>query len=79
MYKLNKICQMIFRRKEDENKFNDLKYYELKRDKFNRQKGGQNLKALQNIIKKTNSILDDYTIVQNNHNFGENIDIKRMW
>ena len=35
MYKLNKICQMIFRRKEDENKFNDLKYYELKRDKDN--------------------------------------------
>jgi len=71
MYKLNKICQMIFRRKDDENKFNILKYYELKKDKdkFNRQKGGQNLKALQNIIKKTNSILDDYTIVQNNHNF----------
>ena len=71
MYKLNKICQMIFRRKEDEKKFNILKFNELKRDKekFNRQKGGQNLKALQNIIKRSNSILDDYTIVQNNHNF----------
>ena len=71
MYKLNKICQMIFHRNDNENKFNSLKFYQLKRDKekFDRQKEGQNLKALQGIIKKSNSILDDYTIVQNNHNF----------
>ena len=72
MYKLNKICQMIFHRKDNESKFNSLKFYQLKKDnkaKFERQKEGQNLKALQSIIKKSNSILDDYTVVQNNHNF----------
>ena len=70
MYKLNKICQMIIRN-ENENKFNDLKYYKINKnkDKFNRIKDGQNLKALQNLMKKTNSILDDYTTIQNNHNF----------
>ena len=70
MYKLNKICEMIFR-KENENKFNNLKYYHFNRnkDKYNRIKDGQNLKALQNLMKKSNSILDDYTTIQNNHNY----------
>ena len=70
MYKLNKICQMIFR-KENDNKFNTLKYYKLNRDKdkYNKLKEGQNLKSLQGIIKQSNSILDDYTVVQNNHNY----------
>ena len=71
MYKLNKICQMIFRNKDNESKFNDFKYFKFNRDKdkFNREKEGQNLKDLQGIIKKSNSILDDYTTVQNHHNF----------
>ena len=70
MYKLNKICQEIFR-KENENKFNNLNFYQFNRnkDKYNRVKDSRNLKALQNIMKKSNSILDDYTIIQNNHNF----------
>ena len=61
---------MIFR-KENDNKFNTLKYYKLNRDKdkYNKLKEGQNLKSLQGIIKQSNSILDDYTLVQNNHNY----------
>ena len=71
MYKLNKICQMIFRRNDNENKFNALKFYQLNKDKdkFNRQKEGQNLKDLQGTIKRSNSILDDYSVVQKNHNY----------
>ena len=70
MYRLNKICQMIFHRKENENINNGLKYYNLKdKDKESKQRGNENIKALQGIIKKSNSILDDYTIVQKNHNF----------
>ena len=70
MYKLNKICQMIFR-KENDNKYINLNYFKLNKDKdrYNKLKEGQNLKALQGLIKKSNSILDDYSTVQNNHKF----------
>ena len=70
MYKLNKICQLIFHRKENDDKNFSLKYYELNKDKkIDRQKGNQNIKDLQTIIKKSNSILDDYNILQKNHRF----------
>ena len=70
MYRLNKICQMILHRKENEKKNLGLKFFEMnEKDKFNKQKGSRNLKALQGIIKKSNSILNDYTMLQNNHNF----------
>ena len=71
LYKLNKICQMIFHRKEDQDKFSDLKLYKLNRDKdkFNKHREGQNLKDLLNMMKKTNSILEGYSTVQKNHNF----------
>ena len=71
LYKLNKICQIIFNRKENQDKFNDLKYYKLNRvkDKFNKQRDGQNMKDMLNMMKKANSILEGYSIVQNNHNF----------
>ena len=70
MYKLNKICQMILHKKEDEKRNIGMKFFELnEKDKFNKQKSSRNLKALQYIMKKTNSILEDYSIVQKNHNF----------
>ena len=70
MYKLNKICQLIFHRKENDNKNFNLKYYELNKDKkIDRQKGNQNIKDLQTIIKRSNSILDDYNILKKNHSF----------
>jgi len=70
MYKLNKICQLIFHRKENDNKNFNLKYYELNKDKkIDRQKGNQNIKDLQTIIKRSNSILDDYNIMKKNHSF----------
>ena len=71
MYKLNKICQMIFENKDNERKFNNFKFLKFNRnkDKFNREKEGQNLKDLQGIIKKSNSILDDYTTLINHDNF----------
>ena len=70
MYKLNKICQMIIK-KDNESKYNSFKYYKLNRneDNYNKLKEGQSLKSLQGIIKKSNSILEDYTVVQNNHNY----------
>lgn len=70
MYKLNKICQLIFHRKENDDKNFNLKYYELNKDKkIDRQKGSQSIEDLQTIIKKSNSILDDYNILKKNHCF----------
>ena len=70
MYKLNKICQLIFHRKENDNNNFNLKYYELNKDKkIDRQKGNQSIKDLQTIIKRSNSILDDYNILKKNHKF----------
>ena len=70
MYRLNKICQMIIHRNENENRNSNLKYFNWKdNDKFNKERESQNLRDLQGIIKKSNLILDDYTTVQNNHNF----------
>lgn len=70
MYKLNKICQLIFHRKENDTKNFNLKYYELNKDKkIDRQKGNQSIKDLQTIIKRSNSILDDYNVLKKNHGF----------
>ena len=70
MYKLNKICQLIFHRKENDSKNFNLKYYELNKDKkIDRQKGNQSIKDLQTIIKRSNSILDDYNVLKKNHGF----------
>lgn len=70
MYKLNKICQLIFHRKENDTKNFNLKYYELNKDKkIDSQKGNQSIKDLQTIIKRSNSILDDYNVLKKNHGF----------
>jgi len=70
MYKLNKICQLIFHRKENDSKNFNLKYYELNKDKkIDRQKGNQSIKDLQTIIKRSNSILYDYNVLKKNHGF----------
>lgn len=70
MYKLNKICQLIFHRKENDSKNFNLKYYELNKDKkIDSQKGNQSIKDLQTIIKRSNSILDDYNVLKKNHGF----------
>ena len=71
LYKLNKICQLIFHRQENEDKNLDLKYYELNKenDKFDREKGSRHLKDLRGIVDKSNSILDDYNIMKKNYSF----------
>ena len=77
MYKLNKICQLIFHRKENDNNNFNLKYYELNKDKkIDRQKGNQSIKDLQTIIKRSNSILDDYNILKKIINFGGKMHLK---
>lgn len=65
IYKLNKICQIIFHKKEDEIK--ELKVLEDKkfnREKLIRQKGNNNMNCVNKIINKTNGIISGYALKQ---------------
>lgn len=65
IYKLNKICQIIFHKKEDEIK--ELKVLEDKkfnREKLIRQRGNNNMISVNKIMNKTNGIISGYTLKQ---------------
>lgn len=65
IYKLNKICQIIFHKKEDEIK--ELKIIEDKKfnkEKLIRQRGNNYMNCVNKIINKTNGIISGYTLKQ---------------
>ena len=68
IYKLNKICQIIFHKKEDEIK--EMKIIEDKKfnkEKLMRQKGNNYMNCVNKIINKTNGIINGYTLKQQNN------------
>ena len=65
IYKLNKICQIIFHKKEDEIK--ELKIIEDKKfnkEKLIRQRGNNYMNCVNKIINKSNGIISGYTLKQ---------------
>ena len=65
IYKLNKICQIIFHKKEDEMK--ELKTLEDKKfnkEKMLRQRGNNYMNCVNKIINRTNGIISGYTLKQ---------------
>jgi hypothetical protein len=65
IYKLNKICQIIFHKKEDEMK--ELKIIEDKKfnkEKLLRQKANNYMNCANKIINKSNGIINGYTLKQ---------------
>ena len=69
IYKLNKICQIIFHKKEDEKKeakiIQDKKF---NKEKLIRQKGNSNMKYVNELITKSNGIITGYTLKQESNN-----------
>ena len=69
IYKLNKICQIIFHKKEDEIK--EAKIIEDKkfnREKLIRQKSNNGMQYVNSIINKSNNIISGYTLRQESNN-----------
>ena len=66
LYKLNKICETIFeeRQKELDKKW---KFFENKND--DKYKSGTNLKDIEKIIKKSDSVINDYSIASKNRQY----------
>ena len=65
IYKLNKICQIIFHKKEDEIK--ELKIIEDKKfnkEKMIRQRGNNYMNSVNKIINRSNGIISGYTLKQ---------------
>ena len=65
IYKLNKICQIIFHKKEDEMK--ELKIIEDKKfnkEKLIRERGNSYMNSVNKIMNKTNGIISGYTLKQ---------------
>ena len=68
-YKLNKICQIIFHKKEDEKKeAKIIKDKKFNREKMLRQKGSNNIKYVNELINKSNEIIAGYTLKQETNN-----------
>ena len=68
IYKLNKICQMLFHKKEEEIK--ELKISEDKKfnkEKLIRQRGNNYMSFVNKLINKTNGIISGYTLKQENN------------
>ena len=69
IYKLNKICQIIFHKQEDEKKeakiIQDKKF---NREKIIRQTGNNNMKYVNDLINKTNGIINEYVLKQESNN-----------
>ena len=69
IYKLNKICQIIFHKQEDEKKeakiIQDKKF---NREKLIRQKGNNNMKYVNELINKSNGIINGYVLKQESNN-----------
>ena len=69
IYKLNKICQMIFHKKEDEKKeakiIHDKKF---NKEKIIRQKGNDNIKYVNELINKSNGIIAGYNLMEEANN-----------
>lgn len=69
IYKLNKICQIIFHKKEDEKKeAKILQDKKFNREKIIRQKGNNNMKYVNELINKSNGIINGYTLKQESNN-----------
>ena len=69
IYKLNKICQIIFHKKEDEIKeaklIEDRKF---NKEKIIRQKSNNYMRYVNSIINQSNKIISDYTLRQESNN-----------
>ena len=69
IYKLNKICQIIFHKQEDEKKeakiIQDKKF---NKEKIIRQKGNNNIKYVNELITKTKGIINEYVLKQESNN-----------
>ena len=59
LYKLNKICEGIFEEKEKENKKKKMKFFGNKND--DKYKIVTNLRDIEKIIKKSDSVINDYS------------------
>ena len=67
LYKLNKICDIILEKREIEKNKQKMKFYESKEeDKY---KNGTNLKDIENIIKKSDSVINDYTVADKSRRY----------
>ena len=68
-YKFNKICQIVFHKKEDEKKEEKIiKDKKFNREKMIRQKGNNNIKYVNELINKSNEIITGYTLKQESNN-----------
>lgn len=69
IYKLNKICQIIFHKREDEKKeakiIQDKKF---NREKIIREKGNNNMKYVNELITKSGGIITAYNLKQESNN-----------
>jgi hypothetical protein len=69
IYKLNKICQIIFHKQEDEKKeAKIIKDKKFNREKLIRQKGNSNMKYVNELINKSNGIINGYVLKQESNN-----------
>ena len=69
IYKLNKICQIIFHKQEDEKK--EAKIIQDKKfntEKMMRQNGNKNMKYVNDLISKSNGIITGYVLKQESNN-----------
>jgi hypothetical protein len=63
IFKLNKICQMVFHKKEEEMKESKIsKEKKLNKDKIMRQRGNIYLNYIGKIMNKTNGIISEYNL-----------------
>ena len=67
LYKLNKICETIFEERQKELDKKKWKFFESKND--DKYKSGTNLKDIENIIKKSDSVINDYSIASKNRKY----------
>ena len=68
IYKLNKICQMLFLKKEDEIKESKIiQEKKFNKEKLLKQKGNNYINHVNKIIKKTNKIINGYSLKQENN------------
>ena len=69
IYKLNKICQIIFHKQEDEKKeakiIQDKKF---NKEKMIRQNGNKKMKMVNDLISKSNGIITGYVLKQESNN-----------
>ena len=67
LYKLNKICETFFEERQKELDKKKWKFFESKND--DKYKSGTNLKDIENIIKKSDSVINDYSIASKNRKY----------